>query len=61
MIYTIALMRGAQVLAVETLRGEPDIAKALSKALVEKGDADRTEVRDVNGSLIYHYPRTFPT
>jgi hypothetical protein len=28
-------------------------------AAVEKGSADRAEIRDLNKHLLFHYPRTF--
>jgi len=60
-IYTITLMRGSQLTRTETFRGEPDIAKALSIAAVDNGEADLADIRDLSGHLIFRYPRTFYT
>lgn len=59
MIYTIVHIKRCDTARRETFRGELDTAKALAVATVEKGQTDRAEVRDVNGQLVFHYPRTF--
>jgi hypothetical protein len=61
MIYTITFQKGSRRAGSETCRGMLDVAKAIAMAAVEKGAADRAEVRDINGKLIFHYPRTFRT
>lgn len=60
-IYTIVHFKGSHTIRRETYHGELDTAKALAVAAVEKGGADRVEVRDVSGQLAFHYPRTFRT
>lgn len=60
MIYTISFMHGAQVTAMETFRGQQDVAQALAMAMVGKGSADRVEIRNIHGHLVFRYPCTAP-
>jgi hypothetical protein len=60
MIYTIAFFAGSRPAGNETCRGALDAAKAIAIAAVDKGSADRAEIRDLHKHLLFHYPRTFP-
>ena len=60
-IYTIVHIERSQPIRRETCRGRLNTAKDMAIAAVEKGIAERAEVRDVNGKLVFHYPRAFPT
>lgn len=59
MIYIVTYLKRSKPAGSETCRDSIDMAKALAMAAVEKGTADRAEVRDLNKALLFHYPRTF--
>jgi hypothetical protein len=58
-MYIISFFTGTKPAGTETYRGALDMAKALAMAAVDRGSADRVEVRDINKNLMFHYPRTF--
>ena len=60
-IYTVVHIERSQPTRRETCRGQLGTAKGMAISAVDKGIAERAEVRDVNGKLVFHYPRTFPT
>ena len=59
LIYTVTFFVRSRPTHSETARGSLDVAKAIAMAAVEKGTAERAEVRDINKHLMFHYPRTF--
>jgi hypothetical protein len=56
MPYTIRYYREGSRLD-EEWRGPLSEAKDLAVGAVAVGDADKTEIRDTKGQLIFHYPR----
>lgn len=55
MIYTISHFQGTGETWKSACRGKLETAKATAVAAVEQGKADRTEVRDINGRLVFSY------
>ena len=60
-IYTIVQIERSRPTGRETCRGQLGTAKGMAISAVDRGLAERAEVRDVNGKLVFHYPRTFRT
>jgi hypothetical protein len=59
-MHVITFFVGSKLVGTETHRAALDTAKASAIAAVERGQADRAEVRDINNHRVFHYPRTFP-
>lgn len=58
MAYQIESTLRGQLVATETWDDLLfESAKEHARTLVENGIADRVEIRDANGSLVFHYPR----
>jgi hypothetical protein len=58
MIYRITYYSGAMAAGDDTCNGSLERAKELAVGAVESGIAQRTEVRDLNRILHFHFPRT---
>lgn len=57
--YHIRFERAGRVIEERTCIDEPkDSLDQQAKSAVEAGIADRAEVRDVNGVLLFQWPRT---
>ena len=57
MIYTITYYAGANRTGADSCTGSIDRARALAVSAVERGTAQRAEVRDLERRLLYHFPR----
>jgi hypothetical protein len=58
MTYAIDLLEGGRSAATEYWPGRFDAAKEQAKNAVLTGCAERVEIRDESGKLLFHYPRT---
>lgn len=57
MIYTVTYYAGAQTTGADSCNGSIERARALAVAAVERGVAQRAEVRDVERRVLYRFPQ----
>ena len=54
--YSISFFQNSRATGCETYTGSLDMAKAIAIATVEKGSADRVEIRYREQQLLFRYP-----
>lgn len=56
--YTIIYFNGGREQGSESFSGKMSEAQAFAEDAVGTGAYDRVEIRDANGVLVWHHPRT---